>query len=364
MAVYKILPEKDTTIYSAYPTTNTGLDQIIEIQNTTSSFSSSANVSRILLTFPTSVIRDVINNDVGNPSNFKAYLKLFVANATSLPDQYTLNVFPVSSSWEVGTGRFLYNPPVTSDCTWIQRSNYVNWATSSYEPDTTGSYLSNNPGGATWYELYEGSQSFVINSTKDTNTEVTDIVGNFYNGNLDNNGFLIKMEDLYEFDNSSSFSLKFFSKDTHTIYAPQLEIRWNDTYYDRGTLTLLTNENTIVTLGNNIGEYNKDTVYRFLVNARQTYPARQFTTVSVYTINRALPSTTYWAIQDLDTGEYVIDFDTTYTRVSCTPTTGNYFDLYMSGLQSERYYKILIKSVFANGSEVVFDNDYTFKINK
>jgi hypothetical protein len=36
----------------------------------------------------------------------------------------------------------------------------------------------------------------------------------------------------------------------------------------------------------------------------------------------------------------------------------------MSGLQSERYYKILIKSVFANGSEVVFDNDYTFKINK
>jgi hypothetical protein len=363
MAVYKILPEKDTTIYSAYPTTNTGLDQIIEIQNTISSFSSSASVSRILLTFPTSVIQDVINNDVGNPSLFKAYLKLFVANATSLPDQYTLNVFPVSSSWEVGTGRFLYNPPVTSDCTWIQRSNYVNWATSSYVVNTTGSYLTSSPGGATWFTLYENSQSFVINSTKDTNVDVTDIVGNFYNTNLKNNGFLIKMENSYEFNNSSSFSLKFFSKDTHTIYPPQLEIKWDDSIYITGSLTTLQNENTIVTLGNNVGEYNVDTVYQFRVDARKTYPPRQFVTVSVYTLNNALPITSYWAIQDLDTGEYVVDFDTTYTKVSCD-SSGNYFDLYMSGLQSSRYYKILIKSVFNNGSEVVFDNDYIFKINK
>ena len=361
MAVYKILPEKDTTIYSGYPTTNTGLDQIIEIQNTTSSFSSDTNVSRILLTFPTSTIREVINNKVGDPSLFKAYLKLFVANATSLPDQYEIDTYPVSASWEVGTGRFLYSPPDTSNCTWIQRSDYSDWATSSYIADTTGSYLPSSPGGATWYTLFADSQSFTINSTKDTNIDVTDTVGNFYNGNIENNGFLIKIEDLYEFNTSSSFSLKFFSKDTHTIYPPQLEIRWDDSYYNRGLLSLLVNENTIVTLGNNIGEYDKDTKYQFRVNARQTYPARQFTTVSVYTINNALPSTTYWAIQDLDTGEYVIDFDTIYTKVSCDPS-GNYFNLYMSGLQPERYYKILIKSNFANGSEVVFDNDYIFKI--
>jgi hypothetical protein len=36
----------------------------------------------------------------------------------------------------------------------------------------------------------------------------------------------------------------------------------------------------------------------------------------------------------------------------------------MAGFQPERYYKILIKSSFADGSTVVFDNGYTFKINK
>jgi len=363
MAVYKILPEKDTTIYSAYPTTNTGLDQILEIQNTTSSFSSDVNVSRILLTFPTSVIRDVIDNNVGNPSLFKAYLKLFVANATSLPDQYELYTYPVSASWEVGTGRFLYSPPDTSNCTWIQRSNYSDWATSSYALNTTGSYLPNSPGGATWYTLFPNSQSFIINSTKDTNIEVTDIVGNFYNSNLENNGFLIKVEDLYEFNTSSSFSLKFFSKDTHTIYPPQLEIKWDDSSYSSGALIILSNNDTVVTLGNNIGQYNTDTIYQFRVNARPTYPPREFNTVSVYTLNQALPTSSYWAIQDLDTGEYVIDFDNQFTKVS-SDSVGNYFNLYMSGLQPERYYKILIKSSFIDGSTVVFDNDYIFKINK
>jgi hypothetical protein len=33
MAVYKIFPEKDATLYSDYPIMNTGLDEILEISN-------------------------------------------------------------------------------------------------------------------------------------------------------------------------------------------------------------------------------------------------------------------------------------------------------------------------------------------
>jgi hypothetical protein len=166
-----------------------------------------------------------------------------------------------------------------------------------------------------------------------------------------------------EFSTSSSFSLKYFSRDTHTIYLPQLEIKWDDSVYNTGSLSVLTNENIAITLGNNIGKYNRDDVYRFRVNARDIYPARQFTTVSVYTLNKALPSSSYWALQDLNTGEYVIDFDPTCTKLSCDGS-GNYFDMYMAGLQPDRYYKILIKSSFANGSSVVYDNAYIFKLNK
>ena len=43
--------------------------------------------------------------------------------------------------------------------------------------------------------------------------------------------------------------------------------------------------------------------------------------------NYALPENSYYAIKDLDTNEMVIDFDTTYTKLSCD-TSGSYFKLY------------------------------------
>lgn len=362
MAVYKIFPEKDATLYSAYPTTNTGLDQILEIQNTSASFGDPAEISRILVKFPTTDIQNVIT-EAGGPGNYEAFLRLYVSNATNLPDDYMLYTYPISESWDAGTGRFLYNPPVTSDVSWIQRTNLANWRTSSFVPDTTASFDPSQPGGGTWYQLFEGSQSFEINSTKDTSIDVTAIVGNFNNEQLPNNGFLVKMEPTFEFNDSSSFSLKFFSKDTHTIYPPQLEIRWDDSSYTTGSLTVLPNENNAITIGNNIGQYNRDTKYQFRVNARPIYPVRQFVTQSVYILNSALPSSSYYAIQDVDTGEYVVDFDNSYTKVSCD-SSGNYFNLYMNGYQPERYYKILIKSSFLDGTIAVYDNNYVFKINK
>ena len=360
MAVYKIYPEKDTTIYSAYPATNTGLDQILEIQNEMSSSNNSAQVSRFLITFPTSQIQDVINNEVTGA--YKTFLKLFIANATTLPDNYTLNFYPVSQSWEEGTGRFLYNPADTNGSSWIQRDNNNDWRTSSFAANSTGSFQSGSPGGATWRTNYVASQSFVINSTKDVNADVTNIITQFYTASIPNDGILVKMEG-YEYNPSSSYSLKYFSRNTHTIYPPQLEIKWDDSSYVTGGLSVLPNDNTVITLGNNIGQYNTNTTYRFRVNARPTYPVRQFVTQSVYILNSALPSASYYAVQDLDTGEYIIDFDSNYTKVSCD-SNGNYFDLYMAAFQPQRYYKILIKSSFSDSSTVVYDNDYIFKITK
>ena len=39
----------------------------------------------------------------------------------------------------------------------------------------------------------------------------------------------------------------------------------------------------------------------------------------------------------------VIPFDTEYTKVSCD-SDGSYFDVWMSGLQPERYYRVLVKT--------------------
>jgi hypothetical protein len=57
----------------------------------------------------------------------------------------------------------------------------------------------------------------------------------------------------------------------------------------------------------------------------------------------------------------IIDFDTSYTKISCD-STGSFFNVYMSGLEPERYYKILVKYVLNSGESVVVDNNSIFKI--
>jgi len=172
-------------------------------------------------------------------------------------------------------------------------------------------------------------------------------------------GFLIKHDSSLEFTTSSVFETKYFSIDTHTIYSPYLEFRWND--YTRSTsLTTATSDLVSISLSNNKGEFQEDSVNRFRVNVRDKFPARTFQTSSVYLNNKVLPTSSYYAVKDIKTEEFVIDFDTTYTKLSAD-ATGNYFDLYMNGLQPERYYQVLIKSTI-NGSTIVFEDNNYFKV--
>jgi hypothetical protein len=56
----------------------------------------------------------------------------------------------------------------------------------------------------------------------------------------------------------------------------------------------------------------------------------------------------------------VVDFDDSYTKISCD-SDGNYFDVWMEGMQPERYYRFILK-VEQNKLVEFFDNDYLFKV--
>jgi len=57
---------------------------------------------------------------------------------------------------------------------------------------------------------------------------------------------------------------------------------------------------------------------------------------------------------------FTINFDEKYTKISAD-STSNYFDVYMNGLEPERYYTILIKTTI-DGSTKIFDEDIMFKV--
>ena len=104
MAVYKLFPEKDASIYSQFPLLNTGVDEILDV----STFFTSADpqVSRFLIKFSQSEIEDVLTNKIGTAS-FQSNLKTYIADITGLNSTTTLEVYPASGSWNMGTGRYL-----------------------------------------------------------------------------------------------------------------------------------------------------------------------------------------------------------------------------------------------------------------
>jgi hypothetical protein len=154
--------------------------------------------------------------------------------------------------------------------------------------------------------------------------------------------------------------MQFYSVDTNTIYPPCLEIKWDDSSFSTGSLLPVTSSDIFIALDNNPGVFYKNSINRFRLNVREEYPVRVFQTSSLYTKNRYLNSGSLYAIKDLDTNEFIIDFDSKYTKISCD-SISNYFDIYMNGLEPERYYKILIQTSIS-GSILVEDNNYYFKI--
>jgi hypothetical protein len=386
MAVYQIFASADATLYSQYPVKNTGRDPILEVSvdnnledlnrflyrvgrtenpyytydlaggtgapaaayqgyfanqsgstyfavvsGSTYYVTQEFNARRAVLQFSPADIQKLYTFASSSISgSWQANLKLFLASAQNLNTTYSLQAYPLTQPWSMGTGQYAQSP---------QSQNGVSW---NYTGPSNGSPLWINPGG-TWNANLTGSQFFDYMSNKDVNMNISGIMNAWFSGSTPNYGVIVKHPTNIENNTSSFIDLKFFSVDTHTIYPPTIEFKWDDSnYYPQGVNYVLSDQITIV-LANNPGQFMQNEVYKVRLGTRYTYPERQFTTSSVYLTNLILSEDTYWAIQDVKTNEMVVDFDTNYTKLSCD-SVGNYFTLYTSGLEINRFYRILIKT--------------------
>jgi len=368
MAVYKIFPTADASIYSKKPAANAGLDEILEVSvknspNPVNFFVDpiptqpilADDIRRSLILFENSDL-DILKSYA--TGSWKSYLNLYLANAENLNTTYSLEIKQVSQSWNMGTGKASDNPQTRNGVCWYSTSSFAT-TSASWAGGSASSYFL-TPGGGS-FTTSSVTQSFSYKDSKDIEVNVTSIVSNWFSGST-NAGFIIKHPNIIENNSGSYIALSFFSVDTHTIYPPSLEIRWDDSSFITGSLSVLNNTNNVITLANNINSYKSGTdKYKIMINARDKYPQRVFTTSSFYTTNKALPQTSYWALQDAKTEDRVIDFDTSYTKISCDATS-SYFNLYMNGLEPERYYKVLIRTDFSNGESVEIDNNLIFKV--
>jgi len=385
MAVYKIFPYKDTTLYSFFPNMNTGIDAINQISNLNIAVDSNPQVARFLTEFVQAEIEDVINNKISGSTwdvNFRSY----IATAQGVVESTDLSVHPIAQYWYNGTGTYLDQPLTTDGASWYDSffSGSTSWSGSG--SDGTNHYVTSsyNPtyvaaGGGSWYHsgsdgtLYAITQSFDTRSEKDLKVNTKTVVSLWYSSSLGvhasaslpNYGFITKWENTVEFNTNGQIQpvMQFYSVDTNTIYPPELEFKWDD--YSNvltGSLSssIVSTTNLVSSLAENPGVFFSGSINRFRFNVAPKYPIRTWTTASRYTGTNFLPTSSYYAVKDLDTNEFVVDFDTTYTKIS-SDSNGNYFDIYMNGLEPERYYKILVKTVI-NSSTLILDDNYYFKV--
>lgn len=413
MAIYKIFPSADATLYSSYPVKNTGRDEVVEVavknSNDALRFNSRAlldqspyynydlaandnytvpsnipatpDIRRGLLQFSNSdltILQAFASQSISG--SWKAALKMNLAFAQNLNTTYSLEAYAVTQSWTMGTGKYANVPESRNGTSWNTTGPSVGSAQWQQNPLYWGNNLLNNwedniswlywegatpalpstfvTGGGSWNAAKSGSQYFDYMSNKDINMDVTLIMDAWFSGSVENKGIILKHPDTIEQLSGSFVDLKFFSVDTHTIYPPCIEFRWDDShYFPVGSNYILNNQFTL-TLSNNPGVFKQGSIYKFRTATRDTYPVRQFTTSSVYLQSKYLPQETYWAIQDVKTNEMLVDFDEQYTRVSAD-NISNYFNIYMNGLEPERFYRIIVKTKIYSttlGPLSVYDN--------
>jgi hypothetical protein len=386
--------EKDTTLYEKYPEQNTGIDQILELIKTPSgsrlygkyAIQPKTYNTRILLDFGseiTTLSQSIVDGDIPMPHTHSlsssVYINLHASDASDLLQTYTLNAYPVSESWANGNGTLSDVPETKIEASWYNRSgdakveSGIPWDTGSANSRDDGPGAEETLGGGT-YLLSEdngigamgpdtqSSQTFQ-NQSPDLRMDVTAIVRDWVKGVRPNYGFMIKRPRADELSGDALGTLKFFSRESHTIFVPRLEVCYDDSVI--GSIDNVITSNTYVPYFKNIKpEYRTSEIARFFVGVRPEFPSRTFATSSFYQTGDQLPASSSYEIIDSVTNDIIIKdekvFGDSKTKISTNLTDGSFFDLRMDSFMPERYYKIKLTCRRTNDTQT-FD-DFYFKV--
>ena len=360
----------DTSIYEQSSSMNTGIDSILELTK----ISSSAGIftSRVLIKFPLEEISaSCAAGKITNPSFF---LNLYQTEVSETPQNYSLVAFPVSQSWVNGVGRAIeptqLNKITRIGASWKYRNKqnanveYIalrdtQWTSRSLDIDSEMLY-SNVTGGGTWYKNYYGTQSFNDESA-DIRMDVTAPIKYLLSQSRANNGLIIMRSGSQETNTEQYGTLKFFSRETNTVYQPRLEVVYDDSSFISTGLTELTTDEGVVFIKNLKHEYSSKETPKIRVVGRSRYPVKTFSTQSNFKSINFLPTSSYYGIKDAITDEFVVPYSTKGTKLSCD-SSGNYFNLDMNSFMRERYYKLCFQVTQSDQSVVVYDENFYFKV--
>jgi len=296
--------------------------------------------------------RIVLNIDIPSenqyPTNSVYYLNLRIANAKNVTRYQQLNVYPVSRSWTEGSGYFYQDVKNMQDgVTWNVASPIVSWSLSGSDYVTTPS----------------ASYTFSRVPIEDIKIDVTQIIRPVVSGSNEFawNGLIVKFPDTDEQLTTNTGNIKFFSSNTHTIFAPKLEVLYNNQTFITGSLKPISTGNISIIPKNLKTAYTVGEIDKVYLVVRDKFPDKRFDEAQRYKTKYYLPSSSLYRIKDQVSGMTIHDFDQ-YSTINCD-TSGSYILLDTTGFDVDRYYTIDLK--ISSGQQVWFPEfDYSFKVDR
>lgn len=339
MARKFITPLQDASLYHEFPLRNTGYDEIIEVGK--SDQLTNEPIRSILQFDVTSISASMAAGTI--PLNAQHFLNLRIANAANFVRNQTLEFYHLSESWDEGTG-YLFQDLVNAQdgVSWIVKDNTQ--ATWSVEGGTMGALIT--------------SYSFAW-MPGDIRLDISTAVQSWISGT--NNGLLIRIPAADELSSTVQSNVKFFSRNTHTIYPPTLETLWySQTINTGGSCGLqLAGDEFEVMLPDVRKQYVTGSTNRIRVNARAIQPVKNFFDRFRFANDFYLQSGSMYSIVDDASSGVVIPFDS--GSMLSADNTGSYFDLKIENMYINRTYRLLLQVPKAWGPEII-DTGHRFKV--
>ena len=328
---------------------NTGKDEVLELKKVFFDRTFHAP-TRVLIQFNTNEVENYISSSI-LPSDYKINLRMYETEGVSgLSEEYKIAAYPLSQEWDEGVGKEADDPKTTDGCSWLYRKNR-DGATEISWTDNGGTYIAGD----------EVTQSFSSESP-DINMDITTMAKKWFGGVNENYGLLLRLSGSRESSTGSFEDLKFFSRQTNTIYSPKLEVQWDDSTHSFGSLTPLdvsgNSENYLYRLHAREAYKENETV-KFRFGARKRYIDKSFST-SVQTVSGSYlgAGSASYSIIDMSTNESVVPFSA-YTTMSCD-SVSNYFTQDLNSFEPNRAYKILVKVNHEDNQTIIYDDDFEF----
>jgi len=318
--IRQFTPLKDASVYGEFPDRNTGTDEILEFGKN----ASGAHGIRSIIAFDFDAARALV------ATGSVYILRLHTAFAERVQKRQEILVGAYSGSWEEGTGYFYQD-------------------------------IYQVPDGVLWDALTGSHAPSASHNTSHPWTDLAIDVTALVSSSADLTGLVLQFPSASEADIDNKGNIRVFSGNTHTVYAPILEVRWVDQIYQTGSLSTAASKHINVIPHTLLPAYSQNEMAQVDLTVREKYPLKTFVNYLNQFVNSLyLPSSSYFSVIDDATGFVVIPFSA-HTAIHQTES-GSYCKFKVENMYPRRFYRLVIKTVFPNGEEKLFDNNSIFAV--